>query len=511
MAIILAKILLLGIVNALGIWTAIELSGTQRWALLVGLVLGLLALNYALLSKKAYPLRYLLPGLIPFSLMVIYPITVNIGVAFTNFGTGHRLNKEQVIDHFERRIYLPADGARFTFKAFRDNEQNFIFLLTSRETGIHYLSTKEGVLEVVTLNDPRFLFDGAEIIQINGYDRLSRGDIFRLLGQLQEIILKRNEEIVRLVSVREFRVHRNQFHFDRARGTLTDLQTGIVYTPVAGAFTSVDGVRLVPGFKVGIGFQNFLEIIQNPHIVGPFFRVFRWTFIFAALSVATTFMLGLGLSILLNDPHLKLRYFYRTLMIVPYAIPGFISILIWAGMLNVDFGIVNRILQDLIGVTIPWFRDPFWAKVGIILVNLWLGFPYMMIICLGALQSIPSELYEAARIDGAGSWQRFKMVTLPLLMISIAPLLVGSFAFNFNNFNVIFLLTGGGPPMPGAMTPAGTTDILISYTYNLAFGGVGARYGFAAAISLIIFLIIATISAINFRFTRSLEQMSENL
>ena len=134
-----------------------------------------------------------------------------------------------------------------------------------------------------------------------------------------------------------------------------------------------------------------------------------------------------------------------------------------------------------------------------------------MIVCLGALQSIPRELYEAAHIDGADSWQRFRKITFPLLLISIAPLLIGSFAFNFNNFTVIYLLTEGRPPIPGAQTLAGATDILITYTYKLAFGTSGARYGFAAAISLIIFVIIGTISAVSFRFTRPLEQMGEEL
>lgn len=135
----------------------------------------------------------------------------------------------------------------------------------------------------------------------------------------------------------------------------------------------------------------------------------------------------------------------------------------------------------------------------------------MMVICLGALQSIPPGLYEVARIDGANRWRQFWHITLPLILISIGPLLIGSFAFNFNNFTVIYLLTEGGPPIAGAETPAGATDLLISYTYKLAFASKGADYGFAAAISLVIFLIIGTISAINFSFTNTLEEMGENL
>ncbi|GAI02968.1 unnamed protein product, partial [marine sediment metagenome] len=133
-------------------------------------------------------------------------------------------------------------------------------------------------------------------------------------------------------------------------------------------------------------------------------------------------------------------------------------------------------------------------------------------ITLGALQSIPSELGEAASIDGASRWQQFKNITFPLLLVSLAPLLIGSFAFNFNNFNVIYLVTQGRPAIPGAGTPAGSTDILISYTYRLAFEGVrGNQWGLASAVSLIIFIIVVIISAIGFRYTRALEEISKNV
>lgn len=507
---ILIKVVFLGVVNALGIWAGVGLFFANSWGVLAGLVVGLLAINFALLSRRAYPLRYLLPGLIPFSLMVVYPIVSNMAVAFTNHGTGNRLTKEQVIRQFENSFYLPEGGERLTYQAFRGPGESLILLLTSRATGIHYLS-EQGVLQTVEIDDPRFVYDQGEIVQINGYRRLSRGEIVGIVGELQELRLQLGDELVRLASLAEFRVARQQYRYDRAEGVLTDLRTGITYTPVRGIFTSAAGETLQPGFVVSIGFQNFSELITNPRISGPFFRIFTWTLLWAFLSVATTFTLGLALAMLLNDPHLEMRNLYRTILIVPYTIPGFISILMWGGMLNVDFGIVNRILQGLFATTIPWFHDPLWAKVALLLVNLWLGYAYMMIICLGALQSIPQELYEAARVDGANRLQLFGKVTFPLLLISIAPLLIGSFAFNFNNFTVIFLLTGGGPPIPGAITPAGATDILISYTYNLAFGGAGARYGFAAAISLIIFMIIGTISAINFRVTRRLEQIGEGL
>ncbi|HJV29105.1 MAG TPA: ABC transporter permease subunit, partial [Gaiellaceae bacterium] len=187
-----------------------------------------------------------------------------------------------------------------------------------------------------------------------------------------------------------------------------------------------------------------------------------------------------------------------------YAIPSFLTLLVWAGLLNDDFGVVNNIL----GTSIPWLFDPWWAKVSIIIVSLWLTFPYFFLVSLGALQSIPSELVEAARVDGAGPWQVFRRITLPLLLVAVAPLLIASFAFNFNNFNNIFLLTGGNPPTED-QSIAGATDILISYTYKLAFAaGKGTDYALASTISIFIFLIVALISTLAFWRSKSLEALS---
>jgi ABC-type sugar transport system permease subunit len=186
--------------------------------------------------------------------------------------------------------------------------------------------------------------------------------------------------------------------------------------------------------------------------------------------------------------------------------------MVWRGLMNPEVGIINRTLEGLIGWAPAWFTDPTWAKVAILLVNLWLGYPYFMLICSGALQAIPTEIYGAAEVDGANIWQRFWKITLPLLLVAVGPLLVASFIFNFNNFNIIFLFIEGGPPIAGAATEAGHTDILISYVYNLAFqGGRGAQYGQAAAITMIIFFIVAAITILQFRFTQMWEEVSENV
>lgn len=178
---------------------------------------------------------------------------------------------------------------------------------------------------------------------------------------------------------------------------------------------------------------------------------------FAILSVLTTFAAGLTLAIIFNVPDLPLQKLFRSLLLIPYAIPAFISVPIWVGLLNPQFGVITLFLENVFGVAVPWFGNMWWSKAGIVMVNLWLGFPYMFLICTGALQALPTDIYEAAAIDGASAWQKFRHITLPLLLITVGPLLVASFAYNFNNFVIIDLYNQGGPPMSGTPSPVGHT------------------------------------------------------
>lgn len=261
---------------------------------------------------------------------------------------------------------------------------------------------------------------------------------------------------------------------------------------------------LEPGYMVTVALKNFTKIFTTRNITSPFLRVFIWTVLWSLFSVLSSFAAGLALALVLNAGDLKGRYFYRTLFILPYAIPSFITILMWGGFLNEDFGIINLAT----GVTIPWLSDPngILPKVSCIVVNLWLSFPYQMIISLGALQSIDASMYEAADVDGATKAQQFWKITLPLLLVTLGPMLVGSFAFAFNNFGGIFLLTGGGPVMDPGVLP-GQTDILISYTYKLAFGANETDYGLASAIGIIVFFIIGTITFLQFKYTGAFKEV----
>lgn len=249
-----------------------------------------------------------------------------------------------------------------------------------------------------------------------------------------------------------------------------------------------------------IGLENFRLILANAS--RALFPVFSWNLVFAFSSVALTVIAGVTLAILLSNKQLALRNLYRTLLVISWALPAVITIQIWQAMYNFQFGALNRLFGVLGLGAAPWLIDPLWAKVAILLTNLWLGFPFMMVAALGVLATIPDELYEAGKVDGASPWQALRHITLPMLYAPFLPIVLTSFAFNFNNFNIIYLLTQGGPAQAGRMATAQSTDILISWAYKTAFAAEGqAAYGLGAAISLIIFVITVAISLVNFRLT----------
>ncbi len=299
-----------------------------------------------------------------------------------------------------------------------------------------------------------------------------------------------------------------RLEYDEARGTFTDLESGVEYRDNGeGQFQADDGSTLQTGWRVFVGLDNFTRAFTDPELRDPLVRVTVWTFAFAFLSVATTFAVGLLLAIAFNRSDMRGKKVYRVMMILPYAFPAFLSGLVWAGLLNPEFGFVNTVFFG--GADIPWLTDPWLARLSVLVVNLWLGFPYMFLVTTGALQSLPEDVDEAARMDGAGPWRIFRSIKLPLLLVSVAPLLISSFAFNFNNFNIIYMLTGGGPRFPDAGSNIGATDLLITVVYKTAFSGVGRDYGLASALSIVIFLIVATISAISFRQTKALEEIDK--
>lgn len=487
---LIVKLVLLALVNGLALYALPRMIEQRAWSFIVATVLATIAIDVVYLRRDLLPLKYLIPGTVLLLLFQVWPVVMTSYLAFTNYGTGNLLTKDQAVEQIQvQGLITPPDAVRYEATPLANDAGEVAVLLTDPQ-GETFLGTPDG------------LQPGGDL---GGYRELSVSESLALSEPLNELQVPVDEGAIQLTTLRTATTRVPLFAYDPSADTVTNQQDGTVYRPVEGTFTSATGDTITPGWREVIGPDNFTRAFTSPEIRGPFFRVFVWTYVFALLSVLTTFAVGLALAVAFNDTRMRSRKFYRILFVIPYALPSFLTALIWGGLLNQEFGAIN----SLFNTNLPWLTDPTLAKVSILVVNLWLGFPYMFLITTGALQGIPGGLLEAARVDGATGMSAFRRITFPLLLVSVAPLLIGSFAFNFNNFNIIYLLTEGGPPIEGAQTPAGHSDILISYTYRLAFAGeTGADFGFAAAISILIFVMVAGISAYSFRYTRALEEVT---
>ncbi|WP_297428309.1 carbohydrate ABC transporter permease [Clostridium sp.] len=277
----------------------------------------------------------------------------------------------------------------------------------------------------------------------------------------------------------------------------------IIYT-VYIAFT--DYTEYSKGVIHFVGIKNFIEVFKGP-FSKVFLPVFAWTMVYAVLTTLGGFLLGLIMAILVNNENIKERGFYKAILVIPWALPGTVAVLSFQGLFNGTYGAINNLLisMHLIAKPIPWLTNASLSQVVVVVVTVWLGFPYMMNVCLGALQAIPKSYYEAAEVDGASKFTQFVKITLPSLAQTAYPLVITSFAFNFNNFGTAFLITGGAPARAGTQF-AGYTDILASVNYRLSmqFG----RYEIASTISIIIFIILGTISFIQMKASRQFEEVN---
>lgn len=273
---------------------------------------------------------------------------------------------------------------------------------------------------------------------------------------------------------------------------------------IALAFTNYDLYHSPPANLVDwVGFDTFAKIFTVDIWRSTFFDVLGWTVVWTL--VATTLQVGIGIfmAVIVNQPRLRFKKFFRTILVLPWAVPGFVTILIFAGLFNDSFGAINNDILAFFGLDpIPWMTNAAWSKLALIFMQGWLGFPYIFLVTTGVLQSIPDDLYEAATIDGASIFAKFKHITMPMILISIAPIIITQYTFNFNNFNIIYLFNGGGPSVPGST--AGGTDILVSWIYKLTLKE--SQYSLAAALTILLSIFVIAIALWQFRRTNSFKE-----
>ncbi|MFN2747986.1 MULTISPECIES: carbohydrate ABC transporter permease [Bacillus] len=270
------------------------------------------------------------------------------------------------------------------------------------------------------------------------------------------------------------------------------------------AFTNYDFYHIPPASLIDwVGFKNFLNVFFLGSYRETFFDVLSWTVIWTICATTLQIVLGIVTALIVNQDFIKGRRMFRIIFLLPWAVPAFITIMSFSNIFNDSIGAMNAqvipLLNQLPFVELPaapWKTDPFWTKTALIMIQTWLGFPYIYVMVTGVLQAIPGELYEAAKIDGASFLQRFRHITLPMILFATAPVMITQYTFNFNNFSIIYLFNEGGPGSAGA--GAGSTDILISWIYKLTTG-TSPQYSVAAAVTLLISFIVIGVSLIAFK------------
>ncbi|GAM68165.1 maltose/maltodextrin ABC transporter [Vibrio sp. JCM 19236] len=442
-------------------------------------------------------------------LFILFPLAYTVNLAFTNYSAKNQLSLERTQSVLEGRTFQSGESFSFTLL---------------KTAGGHVITVQNGEQTLATpeINLTKEI-EGQDINlsvvdSVAGEKEPIKSIIqYRpILSTIDFIMPNDDADAIRMSGLRKFAAVEQLFEKHYVDGswdgqTLFNNETQQKFLPNmdTGFYQPVDengnfvGNSVSPGFVVGVGTHNFERVWKDEGIKEPFISIFIWTVIFSVCTVVFTLVIGLVLASVVQWEELKGRALYRVLLILPYAVPAFISILIFKGLFNQSFGEINLVLNQLFGISPSWFSDPFLAKTMVLIVNTWLGFPYMMILCMGLLKAIPDDLYEASAIDGAGPFKNFFHITVPLMIKPMTPLLIASFAFNFNNFVMIQLLTNGGPNMIGTSEPAGYTDLLVSYTYRIAFeGGGGQDFGLASAIATLIFLLVGGMALLNLRFTK---------
>ncbi len=455
---------------------------------------------YVYLTPRAHAYRYLFPGVAGALVFVVFPMVYTIAIGFTNYSSRNLLEFDRATQNLLDETYEGEGGKTYDFTVHPEGQEEFRIRLSDTERNDQFVTDALALKETTRITVDARSLKGAELAL---REPLQLKDIIAMRDRIKAVAIKLPDgSQVVMAGLRQYApVHR--LYTKGADGSLTNVQTKEVLRPNfrTGFYETAAGAPIQPGFKTGIGLDNFQRIFGDESFREPFLRIFVWNVIFSFMSVFLTASLGMLLAVLLNWEALRFRELYRTLLFLPYAVPGFISILVFRGLFNQNFGEINLILDSFFGVKPQWFADPTLAKVMILIVNTWLGYPYMMVLCQGLIKSIPVDLYEASSIAGAGPLDNFFRITMPLILKPLMPLLISSFAFNFNNFVLISLLTGGRPDFLDTKLPAGTTDILVSYTYRMAFGDSGQQFGLAAAISTVIFTLVAVLSLINLRLT----------
>lgn len=333
----------------------------------------------------------------------------------------------------------------------------------------------------------------------------------QIMGTYKEYIKKSNEHYEPKTRKEEFRIwlHEHTAIFFMLPG-LVAISMGILLPlifSISIGFTNYDANHQPPGHILEwVGFRNFKDLLAIGSAAKTFFMVLGWTIVWTVCASVLPYALDIILAVLLNNPKVKCKKIFKLIYILPWAIPAYISLLVLQSMFDTGYGLINQLFALINIPKVPWLTNTNTARLALILISVWTGFSFPMMLSENIIKNISKDIVEAATLDGASPTRIFISITLPLLFFSISPLFIMNFAGAFNNFNLIYLVTEGGPGgvLSGYTLGAGTTDILISWLYKLTTDQM--KYNYGAALSLILFILIAAFSIFNLRRTRAFKE-----
>ncbi|MFM1785810.1 MAG: Maltose transport system permease protein MalF [Actinomycetota bacterium] len=554
-------ILTLGIVDAMVGFVLWTLMLREMWLASAVTLIVAAVINWIYLRRGGLPAKYLAPGVLFLIAFQMYVLFFSSYIAFTNYADDHNGDIKMAVSGIQSASYVPVESVDSDLSYgyyvcyLKDADQQTWMMATKYEVRVtdpetgetaiknleSYIGGADAETQALRPVEGDAACDGVDgsptgfvAVAPDGFEPFDPtvldADQANALGAMRVWTSTEKDQFLMAEDLMNGLMYSERLEFinpndDWSNPHFREISNGnMFYAAKDGYFRlDMDGDKVADadgekassiGWRVEVGFENFQQIFSDERLRAPLLKIISWTFIFAGATVLSTFVVGLGIALLFNDDRMKGKKIYRSIMILPYAFPAFLSAYVWRGLFNTRYGFINNVIlgqpSGEAGVNnTPWLEQEGYARLAVLLVNLWLGFPYMFLITTGALQAIPAELTESATIDGASSWQILRLIKMPLLLVSLAPLLISSYAFNFNNFTLIYLLTGGGPNDTSSGYNAGGTDILITFVYKIAFStGSGRDYGLASAFSILIFIVIGGLSLISFRRTKTLEEMN---
>lgn len=400
----IANLVIAGAAIAGMLWLVTKLvsNGLYPLAAVISTITVFVAMIY--LQPRFTPWRWIGVGVAIAVMFTIYPILYTFNISFSNMSSGHLMTKEQAIARIEQIQFIPEDTAKYKWTAYKAVDGSFALWMVAPD------GTAAWVRPAVAAEQPAVgqngfgeLDENGFPTSVEGYQRLTKKESVLSLKDLSQIEFGLAPTTYKIKSIGEANVSASLYKYDSERGVMVNQQTGETYQPVEGTFTSASGEELIPGYMVTIGTDHYQYFLGTEGFRKPLLGIFGWNLAFTFFSVFVSFAIGLIASIMFEN--LPGKRIIRSLLIIPWPIPVLVSVLIWRNMLHPDMGFVAPMLEAIFGSSPDWFTSTFWTRFGVILVNVWLSYPYFYVITSGALRAIPEEIFSASIVDGANGWQ----------------------------------------------------------------------------------------------------------